>query len=178
MGSRDIVALSIQAESWGKDHPGRDSAQGGHREDFADVGSRRPSWAQGQTSQIQPHCSIPPRMLTPPTPGIPPLPHWCSLNRDVWPGVQLVTSICTAPPWLCLVPADTWARRRESEEQRHSAGGCLVCRGGRVTSAQTPRWRWTAHAGRCPLKTIPDKCHCADGRHFVFFKKKFEEFLL
>lgn len=52
VGSRDIVALSLQMESSEEDHPERDSAQGGHGEDFADVGSRRPSWVQGQTSQI------------------------------------------------------------------------------------------------------------------------------
>lgn len=97
-----------------------------------------PCWVQGQTSWTQPYGSIPPRILIPPR--IPPLPHWYSLNRYVWSEVQLVTSVWLVPPvQLCLIPAETWARRWESEEPCHSAGRCSVCGvGGSVASAQMP----------------------------------------
>ena len=140
------------------------------------MGSRRPSWAQGRhprsshiVASLQGRSPHPPRASLPFPTGVRSTEMFgpgCSLSR-------LSVRLLRDSAWFQQTPGQDDG---ESEEPRHSAGGCLVCRGGRVTSAQTPRWRWTAHVGRCPLKTIPDKCHCADGRHFVFFKKNLKNF--
>lgn len=97
VGSGEVLAPSIRVGRREEGHSGRVStSRCSQVEDFTDVGSRRPLQAQGQTFWPSPVAAFLRGCLHPPQASLSFLTG-LSLDRHVWPKVQLVTCMWLVP---------------------------------------------------------------------------------